>query len=102
MPAGDPASLNFLNVNCHVDALGHESLATYDQRGNLISHTDPTDHTVLTLRDRRGLPLVVRDVEALARFSWTPQGWLAEERAAPRRPPAPAQRDGFGRVTEEA
>ena len=98
----DPASLNFLNVNRHVDALGHESLATYDQRGNLISYTDPTDHTVLTLRDRRGLPLVVRDVEgALARFSWTPQGWLAEERSA-RGGRLRYQRDGFGRVTEEA
>lgn len=97
----DPASLNFLNVGSHADALGHESLATYDQRGNLISYTDPTDHTVLMLRDRRGLPLVIRDVEgALARFSWTHEGWLAEERRS-KGGRIGYLRDEFGRVTEE-
>ncbi|RCW87062.1 RHS repeat-associated core domain-containing protein [Paracoccus lutimaris] len=98
----DPVSLNFLNVSRHTDALGHESLASYDQRGNLISFTDPTDHTVLMLRDRRGLPLVIRDVEgAMARFSWTAEGWLAEERGA-RGGRLRYRRDGFGRVIEEA
>ena len=97
----DPASLNFLHVASHADAQGNECLATYDPRGNLISFTDPTDHTVLMLRDRRGLPLVVRDVEgALARFSWTHQGWLAEERRA-QGAGMRYLRDGFGRVIEQ-
>ena len=97
----DPASLNFLNVGSHADALGNECLATYDPRGNLISFTDPTDHTVLMLRDRRGLPLVVRDVEgALARYSWTHQGWLAEERRA-QGAGVRYLRDSFGRVIEQ-
>lgn len=97
----DPASLNFLHVANHVDAMGNECLATYDLRGNLISFTDPTDHTVLMLRDRRGLPLVVRDIEgALARFSWTQQGWLAEERRA-QGTTMRYRRDGFGRVIEQ-
>ena len=97
----DPASLNFLHVGSHADAMGNECLATYDPRGNLISFTDPTDHTVLMLRDRRGLPLVVRDVEgALARFSWTHQGWLAEEHRA-QGVGMRYLRDGFGRVIEQ-
>ncbi|KGJ04219.1 hypothetical protein IT41_11000 [Paracoccus halophilus] len=97
----DPASPNFHNVACHVDAMGHESLSAYDARGNLISFTDPTGHTVLALRDARGLPLVIRDLEgALARYSWTKQGWLAEERGATGGCVS-YRRDGFGRVQEE-
>lgn len=97
----DPTDPNFFNVARHIDALGHESHSTYDQRGNLISFTDPTDHTILTLRDERGLPLVVRDVEgALARYSWTRQGWLQEERS-PKGGRIRYSHDGFGRVQEE-
>lgn len=97
----DPADPNFLNVARHVDALGHETLTGYDPRGNLISLTDPTDYTVLMLRDERGLPLAVRDVEgALARYSWTLQGWLKEERSS-NGGRISYRYDGFGRVQEE-
>ena len=73
----------------------------WDDRLNLLAHTDAAGRTCRFLRDTRGLPLAVQDaLGPLRRFGWTERGELAWENAGDGTRRQSFAYDPLGRLSE--
>ena len=73
----------------------------WDDRLNLLAHTDAAGRTHRFLRDTRGLPLAVQDaLGTLRRFGWTERGELAWDAAGDGAHRRSFSYDGLGRLSE--